>query len=461
MSENSFFRGTALTAASGVLSLVVGLGTSIILARVLGPEGKGIFALATLLPSLVVAFGNFGIGPATAFYVARGDFRRQEILGNNVLLSLALGAVGVLAGFMIIVFFRQRLFPGVASGYLYFVLVLIPIELFISYTRYVLLGAQSIKKYNYVEILQGIIYLCLIIIALLALNAGIAGAIVCVTLNLSVIGAITYFWSKSAAGGVEFSINRTYIRKTTAYGLQVHLANILGFLNYRIDMLFISAFLGPSAVGLYTIGVGLVEKLWLVSYAASTVLFPRVSAEKDEGRRNAFTPLVARTVLWATALGAIVLGSLSRFLIQFLFSEAYLPAAGALQALLVGTVTLSAWRVMSNDIAGRGRPSLNIYIGIVTVATNVVLNWIWIPRFGISGAAWASTVSYSVAFLGALIIYCYLSGNKWYRIILPQRGDISIYVRSIKSLLGFADAMSRRRGEAKKNEENGDGNIIR
>ena len=167
-------------------------------------------------------------------------------------------------------------------------------------------------------------------------------------------------------------------------------------------MFLVNGFLGPAAVGLYAVGVGLVEKLWMISHAASTVLFPRVAAETEEQRRKEFTPLVARTVLWTTALGALALALLSRWIVLLLYSEAFLPAVGALQALLAGIVALSAGRVLSNDIAGRGRPILNAYGGLAAVATNVALNLLWIPRYGIVGAAWASTVSYSVSFLMAL-----------------------------------------------------------
>ena len=191
---------------------------------------------------------------------------------------------------------------------------------------------------------------------------------------------------------------------------------------------------GPSAVGLYAVGVGLVEKLWMVSYAASTVLFPRVAAESEEHRRKEFTPLVARTVLWITALASLVLALLSRWIVLLLYSEAFLPAAGALQALLAGIVALSAGRVLSNDIAGRGFPGLNIYTGLAAVATNIVLNLLWIPRYGIVRAAWASTVSYTVSFLGALFFYCRLSGNRWTRVVFPQPGDWVLYCKTGKDL---------------------------
>jgi O-antigen/teichoic acid export membrane protein len=203
-------------------------------------------------------------------------------------------------------------------------------------------------------------------------------------------------------------------------------------------MFLVNAFLGPVAVGLYSIAVGLVEKLWMVSFAASTVLFPRVAAETEAQRQEKFTPLVARTVLWVTSFGALALALLSRWVVLLLYSEAFLPAVGALQALLMGIVALSAGRVLANDIAGRGFPRLNIYTGFIAVATNVVLNLFWIPRYGIAGAGWASTVSYTLCFLGILFLYCRLSGHSWTILVFPQPGDWQVYWSTGKALAQWA-----------------------
>ncbi len=438
MSNGKFIRGTTITFSAGVLSLLVGVGTSVILARVLGPEGKGIYALAMLLPSLIVTFGNLGIGPATVYYVARDDFRRREILGNNVLLSLGIGIIGILAGLVVILFFREIVVPGVPLSYLLLALILVPVEIFFSYVRYVLLGAQRIKEFNYVQIAQSAIFLGFIAIALLGLRAGVTGAIVAALITWLLVDVLVFHLAKKVAGGINFKPNAFYIKQSITYGLQAHLANILGFLNYRIDIFLVNGFLGPAAVGLYTVGVGLVEKLWMISQAAGTVLFPRIAAENEEERQKKFTPLVARTVLWTTALGALALAFLSHWIVLLLYSEAFLPAVEALQALLVGIVALSAGRVLSNDLAGRGRPILNAYGGMATVAVNIVLNIIWIPRFGIVGAAWASTVSYFVSFLLALVFYCRLSGNRWQLAIIPQQGDWALYWRTVVALSQWA-----------------------
>lgn len=429
MSSGKLVRGTAVTFTAGILSLLVGVGTSVILARVLGPEGRGIYALAVLLPSLIVTFGNLGIGHATVYYVARGEFRRQEILGSNILLSAGIGCIGILTGLVAVLFFREAVFPGVSPGYLLLALVLVPLEIFFSYINYVLLGAQQVKEFNYVQIAQAVLFLVFTAFALLGLRTGITGAIVAGLFSWLVVDTLVFRIARRVAGGIDLKLNSSYIKRATTYGVQAHLASILGFLNYRVDMFLVNGFLGPAAVGLYGVAVGLVEKLWMLSFAASTVLFPRVAAENEEQRQKEFTPLVVRTVLWITALGAIALALLSHWIVVLLYSEAFLPAVGALQALLAGITALSAWRLLANDIAGRGFPGVNIYTGLVAVVTNIVLNLLWIPRYGIVGAAWASSVSYTVSLFGALFFYCRLSGNRWTKVIFPQRGDWALYWR--------------------------------
>jgi len=273
------------------------------------------------------------------------------------------------------------------------------------------------------------------------------GALAAGVTSWFLIDVAVFFWARRATGGISFHVNHSYIKDALTYGIKAHLGNILGFLNYRVDMFFVNGFLNPAAVGFYSIGVGLVEKLWMVSHAASTVLFPRVAAETEEQRRKEFTPLVARTVLSVTALGALVIFFLSRWIIGLLYSSVFLPAVRPLQILLPGIIALSVGRVLSNDIAGRGRVMLNNYTGLVTVTTNVALNILWIPRYGISGAALASTVSYTATLVSSLFFYCRLSGNPWTKVILPQQGDWAIYRRTglalghwvkakVKALLG-------------------------
>ncbi len=438
MSKGEFVKGTTVTITSNLINLLVGMVSSIILARCLGPEGRGIYALAMLLPSLIINLGNLGIGPATVYYVARREFRPQVVLGNNILLSLAISGICVIAGLITILFFGETLFPGIPHLFLLISLFLIPVEIVFSNVRHIFLGAQRIKEYNYVQIVHSLINCLFIALALLWLRSWVIGAIIAVVGAWFIADILIFWFAKKMSGGVSFALSFSYIKKTIDYGFQAHLANIMGFLNYRIDMFLVNGFLGPVSVGFYSIGVGLVEKLWLISQAAATVLFPRVAAETEEQKRVEFTALVARTVLWLTLIGGLFLVICSRWIITILYSKDYLPATGALQALLTGIIALSAGRVLGNDIAGRGRPILNAYRGIVSIIINVVLNILLIPRYGIVGAAWATTFSYTVSFFMSIFFFCRLSGTQWTKVVFLQPSDWLVYKKLIQDFYQWA-----------------------
>lgn len=429
-----FTKNTTITLLARILNLVIGVATSVIIARLLGPEGKGIYSLAILFPTLITTFTNIGVAPATVYYIGQEKYSCREILGNNVVLSLVVGAISILIGLAMVFFFRDFAFSGVARFYLLLALALIPVSLSVSYLQCVFLGMQRILEFNLISTLKMVLMLALVAVSFWGFKASITGVLIARVATFLLISILLFFWTQKATGGFSFKPNLAYLKDISTYGLKAHLGNILAFLNYRFNMLLVNAYLDPLAVGFYSIAVTIAEQLWLISQSASTVLFPKVASEKDERVRKEFTPIVSRNVLLITSLGAAAAFFLSRWIVVFLYSADYLPAARPLQILLPGIVALSASRVLANDIAGRGRPMLNTYRGVVTVATNVFLNILWIPRYGIVGSAWASTVSYSVSFLLALFFYCRLSGNRWTVAVLPQQGDWMIYWHIVTNL---------------------------
>jgi O-antigen/teichoic acid export membrane protein len=181
-------------------------------------------------------------------------------------------------------------------------------------------------------------------------------------------------------------------------------------------------------VGFYVISVGIAEKLWMLSQTVSTVLYPKLASMKDEGEKNRFTPVISRNVLLITVAGAFAIFLLSKWLILLLFSEEYLPSIRPLQVLLIGVIALSVTRLLSSDIDARGKPIINTYIGFIVVITNMILNILLIPKFGIMGAAWATSISYSLNLIVKLFVYCRLSGNPVADVIMFKKSDIKLYL---------------------------------
>jgi len=95
---------------------------------------------------------------------------------------------------------------------------------------------------------------------------------------------------------------------------------------------------------------------------------------------------------------------------------------------------MSGGKVLSNDLYGRKRPELNIYINSITLMLNVILNILWISKYGIVGAAWATSISYIVSALSKTFVYCKISENKIRDMIFFNKSDFVIYKNLIRSV---------------------------
>jgi O-antigen/teichoic acid export membrane protein len=423
----TFTKNTLMIFFTRVSALFLGLLASIIIARVLGPEGKGVYTLAILLPGLLLTFTNFGINPATVFYIGKKKYSPKEIFGNNIVITLLLGGIAILIGLIIIFFFSQKLFQGVEKEYLLLALPLVLFTLFFGFISCILIGLQKFKKYNFVYFLQGFCFLALIGVFLLSLNLDVKFTILAYVFSYVLACGILFFLTEKETNGVFLKPNWQYFKDVFSYGSRAFLGGIFVFFHTRIDRFLINFFINPPAVGLYSVSAGLAEGFWLLSLAASIVLFPKVASETDGKRLKEFTPLVCRNILFITFLMATLFFALSPWLVTFLYSERFLQSIKPFQILLIGSLAFCGMRILGNDLSARGKPMLVTYaVGISTIL-NIILNLLWIPKWGIIGAAWATSLSYLGMFMIVAFLYLKISGNKINEILLFKKSDLNFY----------------------------------
>ena len=220
-----FASDTLITLVTRVLQLILSLGTSIIIARVLGSQGKGIYSLTILLPLLIVNFANLGIGQASIFYTARKKYSPAEIFGNSITLSFLFSVPGFLIGLIIVLFFRDSLFPGVAKEYLFLALFLIPLQFVLYFGIRLLLGMQRIKGYNLVNALQSLMLLVLLSVFLLVLGLGIKGAIAAQIMSSFLGATILLFLLKRIINSFHLRLSKSYFKDAFKYGIKVYFGN--------------------------------------------------------------------------------------------------------------------------------------------------------------------------------------------------------------------------------------------
>jgi len=411
------------------LSLGIGVFTSIIMARALGPEGRGILALSFLLPGTLSVFLNLGVAPANVYHISTKQYSAGTVIYSCLFIWVAIGLIGTGIGICIVAFGADSFFPGVPVYYLYIALVTLPIGLLNAYLVSILQGQQRFREYNIATLALPVLELILILILVWWLELGVKGAVA-----VSII-------SSSCATGIAIALLWKFLRtrdennlkscisESFRYGLKSHLSNIMAFINYRADTFLVNFFLNPVATGIYTIAVHLAEKLWILSQGVSTVLLPKIGElNQDANMQTELTTFVARWVFIVTFPAAVIGWICMPFAINLMYGKAFIDSASPFRVLLIGIVLGASSRVFANALAAMGRPELNFYASILIVTINIVFNIILIPKIGIVGAAVATTIAYSVNFFFKIFLYMHVAKVRISSLLFPNSLDRKVFI---------------------------------
>ncbi|XKE47244.1 flippase [Halomonas organivorans] len=395
-----------------LISAVAQLLLVVLIARTLGPEGNGQYAMAVMVGQMFTSFLNLGVGPATVYFVGRGEAPITQAWHESLKIWLPITLVGSGAAWLILHYYLSVLLPGVPYFLAIIGMLSFPISLLFQYWLAILQGVEDFKAFNAATLVPPLLTLALASGVIVATDWGVTGLIVAFVLGklagLVVVFHALFVHFKKEQGQCLMS---NYKKRTISYGWKAHLSNIMAFVNYRADVFLVNFFLAPAATGIYVIAVQLAERLWMPSQALSTVLLPRLSAMHNsscEARRR----LSFRCAFIIGALTSVIAVAASFFLFFLMvpiFGKAYDAALMPLYWLLPGVVLGAAARILSNSIAAMGRPIVNFYCAILTVSVNIVSNVILIPVMGISGAAVATSIAYALNFAVKVLMVKVLS----------------------------------------------------
>jgi Na+-driven multidrug efflux pump len=97
--------------------------------------------------------------------------------------------------------------------------------------------------------------------------------------------------------------------------------------------------------------------------------------------------------------------------------------------LLLGVVALSLHKILASDLSGRGLPQYPSITSALALVVTLVADLLLIPRYGIVGAAWASTLAYGVQTIALVVIYRRVTGVAWRDLVVLRRDDLLLYRR--------------------------------
>ena len=421
-----FLKKTSLIFFSRMFSVILGGLGSIIIARILGVEGKGIYTLLVLAPVLVITLGNLGIQSANIYFSARQKDKLKGISSNSLILALFWG---VLLFILILIFFKplqSLFFKDAPSALLLIALSMIPALLITRYFEGILLGGDKVKALGLKIISVSSVFLLSLIFLVWIFRFGVFGALVSWIIATLVSSIITFVLVYRLLSRTHWHFDFSLFKKSINFGVKAFLANVFQFLNYRIDILLISLFSSALFVGYYSVAVVLAELIWYIPNSLALILFPRTSSSRIR-EANHFTPKVCRNTVFILLIIVLLAFLLGELAIWILYGQEFLPAAGAFYLLLPGIFALGFAKILSSDILGRGKPQINAYIALFCLGINIVSNIILIPKLGIRGAAIASSIAYITSAILTLIIFLKISKNSLFKTLVIQKEDIKYY----------------------------------
>ena len=425
---SSITKNSTITFSSQILIFALGFVASIILARVLGPGGKGIYALIVLVPALMLKLGSLGIEAANVYLAGSKQYGIKDIISNSLFCSILLSSILISLFFGV---FHLEIFQNFLDSnqinpfYLWLVVLTVPFSLLSGFLISIFLGKEKIIIYNKINIFQAISQLIAITVFVVILKQGVLGAVISYVLGIIGLALVVILFITKFTK-ITFSFNRKLLKDSTKYGLKAYFGNLTQFLNYRLDMLLVAAFLTPASVGFYSIAVGIAERLWMLPGAIATVLFPRISSLKDTEANN-LTPRIARHTFLIIFIFSLILALIAKPLIKILFGSVFLPSVMPLIILLPGIIALGGCKILTADLAGRGKPQFGTYAAFASLVVNIPLNLWLIPKWGISGAAFASSTAYITATLMVMVAFVKISNTSWVTILLFNRYDFQDY----------------------------------
>ena len=430
------FRHSVMTLGTRLGTVLVNIPTSILVARLLGTEGQGAYASAIIFPTVFAFIGLLGVDASHTFLLSRRSATLGQINSQSLRLAAVLSVV-VTAAYLVFV----RLYGGAEkvglSGVLTMAAAIVPILLAKYLSVALLLGLGRIKWFNAANVVQAVSLLVLMCVNMFWLHGGVRGALLAYMVSEITVSLMAFRVAVLEASGRPL-LERPppgLLKRSLVYGLQGHAGNVLTQFTYRFDMFLVLTFAGLGAQGLYSIAVILAEKLSHIPQSVQVVLFPKLSSLSAE-EANALTPRILRSALSLTVLAGLALFLLSRPLLLLFYGTAFLPALKAFRILLPGIVALSIAKILSGDFSGRDKRIFHTVATAAGFVVNLALCLLWIPRHGIEGAAWASTVAYSLQSLLALFFFTRLSGNGFAESLLLRGEDVRLYRAALLERFG-------------------------
>jgi len=413
LASRDFVRAGLVTYVFAALTLGANLLSGIVIARALGPDGRGVTVALVTVTQLVGFLFASGVAQSLSYFIARRPEDGPRLLTTWVLMLIPLTAVAIaITELLLPTIFATDGGQAIDIGRWFVFTIVLVVGLELNYG--LLLGSQDFVVYNALRFAQPL---------LAALSLAVLWALDALTVEITMVAA-----TASTAVVLAVGLGRAVVRIGVGrpaprlgltglwFGARGQGQTLAANITARLDVAMLPAFVIAADVGLYSVATNISLIVYQLANTFAGLVLPAAASDPERG------PIKVIGSLWASLLvaGGVAIGLavFGRPLLGLVYGDRFRDAVEPLLLLLPGAVLFAGSSILAAGIYAVGRPftaTIPQLLGMVVTVTGLVL---FLPIGGITAAAIVSTVSYATVFLFTLIAYKRVAALTW-RSFLP------------------------------------------
>jgi len=414
----SVAQGSALYVASSIIGSAGFFVAALLVARSLGPAGRGSVAFITVTALVTSRVAKVGLGQATSVLAAQRPGARAMLLSNLLAFSLA---TSLAAGALVVGALYLLDAEPVGLGETELAILMAGIVAASLVDDNFLIGCGRLRESAAISATGGWLYA-------LGLVAVLAVASLSVETAALAWVAAHLVWAALLAGvGLRASgaslPSRRLLSESVGFGVRAWPGSVSLFLNARLDQILVGLIASDVALGLYAVAVNGAEILMFLPTAIATSLLPAVARERGLGSVDR-TLRSFRAALLLTSFSMIVAASLGWLLIPAAFGAEFSDSVEPFMWLLPGALGYTALSIFSNSLLAAHAPGASSAGSAAALGAGLALDLALIPVFGASGAAAAASAAFIAGGATVAVLYQRRTGFRWGEAI-PSGADLA------------------------------------
>jgi O-antigen/teichoic acid export membrane protein len=427
-SFKKYFSNTSWLIFEKIARLILNFFVTVYVIRYLGPNEFGIYSYAISFYGLFVAFVSLGLESISIRELVKHPEKRELILGSVFYTQLVGAVIAISLIALTLLITAEEVFTSSL------ILIISISSFFQTFNVIDYYFRSTVKaKYSVYVLFTSILIISLIKFTLILIKAPLIYFIIAFALEFvfNAFGYIVvYHFQKLKI--VHWKFDKELAISLLKDSWPLILSGVVVSIYMKVDQVLIKNMLDVKEVGYYAAAVRLSESWYFIPVAISNALFPAIVNAKNISRELYLTRLQKLyDVLAWTAIGiSIPVSFFSADIINLLYGSKYLSSAPILTIYIWAGAAVFLGVASSQYLVTENLTKISLMRTSLGMIANVILNIIFIPRYGIIGSALATLISYSLATFSIVLFK-----NTSHQFVMMLKSILLInLIPSIKSL---------------------------